>query len=157
IRRSRDWTDGQGATLPHACAARTHRPPFLDGTPPAAAQMTRTDPLATVEAALAEVRSGRPVVPWDDERQDRPAHLVLAAELASADAISLLGMMAGGPTRLALPERRCDALGLESLTSGGGSSLRPGSTVSIDARGLSTGISAADRARTVAVAIDPAS
>lgn len=111
--------------------------------------------LAAVEAALAEIRAGRPVVIRDDERAEHPADLVLAAELATTEAINSIGALAGGPTRLVLPEERCDALGLEPLTNGGESSLRPGSTVSIDARGLRTGFSAADRARTVAVAIDP--
>ncbi|MGH2937610.1 MAG: 3,4-dihydroxy-2-butanone-4-phosphate synthase [Solirubrobacterales bacterium] len=120
------------------------------------AQVTRGASLAAVEAALVEIRAGRPVVLRDDERTDLPADLVVAADRATADTINLIARVAGGPTRLALPEDRCDALGLKPLATAGESSLRLGSTASIDARELSTGVSAADRARTIAVAIDPA-
>ncbi|MBS1892967.1 MAG: 3,4-dihydroxy-2-butanone-4-phosphate synthase [Actinobacteria bacterium] len=112
--------------------------------------------LAVVEAALGEIRLGRAVVIRDDERTDLPADLIAAGDLATADTINLMGRLAGGPTRLVIPEDRCKTLGLKPLAIEGGSSLRHGSTDSIDARGLSTGVSAADRARTIAVAIDPA-
>jgi 3,4-dihydroxy 2-butanone 4-phosphate synthase/GTP cyclohydrolase II len=111
------------------------------------------DVLAT---ALAELREGRMVVTCD--RDGAGAQLVVAAEAADAEAVNFMAREARGLICLALTPERCDELGLELMQDGGTpDTIGKRFTVSIEAcEGVTTGISAADRARTIAVAIDPA-
>lgn len=111
-----------------------------------------------VEVALAELAAGRMVVLCDDGDRGGEGDLLLAAEHADAAAINFMAKEARGLICLALAAERADELGLAPIGTRGNSRLGDASMVSIEARsGVSTGISAADRARTIAVAADPAS
>lgn len=131
--------------------AATTRP----GTARARRLAARRSADGSVAAALEQLRAGGTVVLVEADEQLRAA-AVVAAQFAGGDEINSLNLRARGPMYLALTAERCDALGLDAV---GGSQLgQPGFTVSVGARqGLSNGISARDRARTVAVAIDPQS
>jgi 3,4-dihydroxy-2-butanone 4-phosphate synthase len=114
------------------------------------------DPIAV---AVDELAAGRMVLLRDDRERQGEGDLLVAAEFADAAAINFLATEARGLVCLALSTERCVELGLEQIGNRGNqSSLGDSAMVSIEAReGVTTGISAADRARTIAVAIDPAS
>jgi 3,4-dihydroxy-2-butanone 4-phosphate synthase len=113
---------------------------------------------AGVDAALADLAAGRMVVLCDDRDRGGEGDVLLAAEHAGAAEINFLAKEARGLICLALGAERADELGLTPIGTRGNSSLGEASMVSIEARsGISTGISAHDRARTIAVAVDPAS
>jgi 3,4-dihydroxy-2-butanone 4-phosphate synthase len=106
-----------------------------------------------------ELSAGRMVLLRDDCERRGEGDLLIAAESADAEAINFLVTEARGVVCLALSTERCGELGLEQIGNRGNqSSLGDSAMVSIEAReGVTTGISAADRARTIAVAVDPAS
>ncbi|WP_354698846.1 Riboflavin biosynthesis protein RibBA [Paraconexibacter sp. AEG42_29] len=114
-------------------------------------------PFSTIEAALDDMRAGKMVVVCDDEDRadsDPPAHLTLAAQFATPDAINFMATHGRGLICLAMTPERCDDLGLPMMTDANGSTFETAFTVSIEARvGTTTGISAADRARTVQAAV----
>jgi 3,4-dihydroxy 2-butanone 4-phosphate synthase/GTP cyclohydrolase II len=112
--------------------------------------------LVTVEEAIAELRAGRMVVVVDDERRENEGDLVIAADFATPQAINFMAKEGRGLVCLALTPERCDQLGLEPMTGTNESRFETAFTVSIEAReGVTTGISAHDRARTVQSAIGP--
>ena len=114
------------------------------------------DGAARVARALEEIRRGRPVVLRDDTDRGGEGDVFIASEFADAEAINFMVREARGIVCLALSPQRCDELGLRPIGRKGHSRLGGISMVSIEAReGVTTGISAADRARTIAVAIDP--
>ncbi len=116
-----------------------------------------TTQFATVEEALEEIAAGRMVVVVDDEDRENEGDLVMAAEFVTADAINFMATHARGWICLALTPERCDELGLELMTAKNETPHQTPFTVTIEAReGVTTGISAADRAHTVRVAVDPA-
>jgi 3,4-dihydroxy 2-butanone 4-phosphate synthase/GTP cyclohydrolase II len=118
--------------------------------PPATA-----DGFCTVEEALAELRAGRMLVVTDDEDAGSAGGLTIAAEHATAEAVNFMATHGRGLISLALTPDRCLALGLPPMAREE-PPHRPAFTVSVEAReGVSTGISAADRARTIRVAVDP--
>jgi 3,4-dihydroxy 2-butanone 4-phosphate synthase/GTP cyclohydrolase II len=107
------------------------------------------------EDAIAQIASGRPVVVTDAEHRENEGDVVVAAEFATPEVVNFMVRHARGLVCLALEPGRCDALNLP-LMSGRGDAFGTAFTVSIEAReGVTTGISAADRARTIQVAIDP--
>ena len=114
---------------------------------------------AAVAHATEELAAGRMVLLRDDCERRGEGDLLIAAEFADAEAINFMATEARGLVCLALSTERCAALGLEQIGNRGNqSSLGDSAMVSIEAReGVTTGISAADRARTIAVAVDPAS
>ncbi|HWF53766.1 MAG TPA: bifunctional 3,4-dihydroxy-2-butanone-4-phosphate synthase/GTP cyclohydrolase II [Solirubrobacteraceae bacterium] len=120
--------------------------------------MTATKtPFATIEAAIEDIRQGRMVVVCDDENRENEGDVVMAAQFVTPEAINFMAKEARGLICLALSPERCDELGLDLMAAKNESAFETAFTVSIEARtGVSTGISAADRARTVQVAIDPA-
>jgi 3,4-dihydroxy 2-butanone 4-phosphate synthase/GTP cyclohydrolase II len=112
---------------------------------------------ATVEEAIAEVRAGRMVVVVDSPDRENEGDLCMAAEYVTPAAVNFMATHARGLICLALEESRCDELGLYPMTTHNETPLGTAFTVSVEARtGVSTGISAADRAHTIKVAIDPA-
>jgi 3,4-dihydroxy 2-butanone 4-phosphate synthase / GTP cyclohydrolase II len=114
-------------------------------------------PFATVEEALEQIRAGRMVVVCDDEDRENEGDLTMAAQFATPEAINFMAKEGRGLICLALTPERCEALGLDLMAAKNESPFETAFTVSIEARdGVTTGISAADRARTVQVAIDPA-
>ncbi len=110
---------------------------------------------ATIEEALEELRAGRMVVVCDDEDRENEGDLTLAAEFATRETINFMARHGRGLICLCLTEERCAELQLEPMVSNNQTRFGTAFTVSIEARdGVSTGISAADRARTIQVAID---
>ncbi|MGC9219796.1 MAG: bifunctional 3,4-dihydroxy-2-butanone-4-phosphate synthase/GTP cyclohydrolase II [Solirubrobacteraceae bacterium] len=119
---------------------------------------TVTSPFATIEAAVEDLRQGKMVVVCDDENRENEGDLTMAAQFVTPEAINFMAKEGRGLICLALTPERCDELGLNLMAAKNESSFQTSFTVSIEARtGVSTGISAADRARTIQVAIDPAS
>ena len=120
--------------------------------------MSPSTPFSPVEEALADIRAGKMVVVCDAEERENEGDLVLAAHFATPDAINFMAKEARGLICLALTPERCDELGLELMAAKNESPFETAFTVSIEAReGVTTGISAHDRARTIQVAIDPRS
>jgi 3,4-dihydroxy 2-butanone 4-phosphate synthase/GTP cyclohydrolase II len=118
---------------------------------------TQTAQFATVEEALEEIAAGRMVVVVDDEDRENEGDLVMAAEFVTADAINFMATHARGWICLALSPERCEELGLELMSLKNETAHQTPFTVTIEAReGVTTGISAADRAHTIRVAVDPA-
>jgi 3,4-dihydroxy 2-butanone 4-phosphate synthase/GTP cyclohydrolase II len=117
---------------------------------------TRTSPFATIEEAIEEIRRGRMVVVCDGEDRENEGDLVMAAQFATPEAINFMAKHARGLICLALTAERCDELGLNLMTAKNEAPLQTAFTITIEAaEGVTTGISAHDRARTIQVAIDP--
>jgi 3,4-dihydroxy 2-butanone 4-phosphate synthase/GTP cyclohydrolase II len=115
-----------------------------------------TSPFDSIEDALADIRDGRMVIVCDGEDRENEGDLVMAAQFATSEAINFMAREARGLICLALSAERCDELGLRPMTRRNESLHGTAFTVSIEARdGVTTGISAHDRARTVQTAIDP--
>jgi 3,4-dihydroxy 2-butanone 4-phosphate synthase/GTP cyclohydrolase II len=113
-------------------------------------------PFATVDEAIEEIRSGRFVVVVDDPDRENEGDLVIAAQFATPHAINFMATHARGLICLCLTGERCDELGLHPMTDHNETPLGTAFTVSIEAReGVTTGISAHDRSRTIQVAIHP--
>ncbi len=111
--------------------------------------------LATIEEAVAEIRDGRMIIIVDDEDRENEGDLVCAAEKVTPEIINFMARHARGLICLPLTEDRCDELHLTTQVADNTSYLGTAFTVSIDARrGITTGISAADRATTILVAVD---
>jgi 3,4-dihydroxy 2-butanone 4-phosphate synthase/GTP cyclohydrolase II len=112
---------------------------------------------ATIAEAVEEIKSGRMVVVVDDEDRENEGDLTMAAQFASAETINFMAVNGRGLICLALTEERAHKLHLHPMTRDNQSRFGTAFTVSIEARqGVTTGISAADRARTIQVASDPA-
>jgi 3,4-dihydroxy 2-butanone 4-phosphate synthase/GTP cyclohydrolase II len=113
---------------------------------------------ASIEEAIEEIRQGRMVVVCDDEDRENEGDLTMAAQFATPEAINFMAKEGRGLVCLSLTPERCDELGLELMAARNESAFETPFTVSIEAReGVTTGISAHDRARTIQVAIDPTS
>src|SRR5215216_4174297 len=114
--------------------------------------------LATVEEAVADIRDGRMIIIVDDEDRENEGDVVCAAEKVTPEIINFMARHARGLICLPLAEERCDELHLTTQVADNTSYLGTAFTVSIDARrGITTGISAADRATTILVAVDQGS
>jgi 3,4-dihydroxy 2-butanone 4-phosphate synthase/GTP cyclohydrolase II len=125
--------------MPHP--SRTPEPPFTD-----------------VPGAVAEIQAGRMVVVVDDEDRENEGDLTLAAEHVTPEAINFMARYGRGLICLTLTEERADHLRLPPMTQQNSSRFGTAFTETIEAReGVTTGISAADRARTIRTAIDPRS
>ena len=119
------------------------------------APATKT-PFATIEEAIEDIRAGRLIVVVDDPDRENEGDLVIAAQFATPDAINFMATHARGLICLCLSGERCDLLGLHQMTEHNETPLGTAFTVSIEAReGVTTGISAHDRSRTIQVAINP--
>ena len=118
-------------------------------------QQGTTEVLVGIEAIIDEARNGRMFILIDDENRENEGDLVIPAQMATPDAINFMARHGRGLICLALTKDRAEQLGLEPMTRTNRSRNETAFTVSIEARdGITTGISAADRARTIAVAID---
>jgi 3,4-dihydroxy 2-butanone 4-phosphate synthase/GTP cyclohydrolase II len=110
---------------------------------------------ATIPEALDEMRAGRMVVVVDDEDRENEGDLTMAAEFVTAEAVNFMAVHGRGLICLALTEEKAGALHLHPMARENQSRFGTAFTISIEARqGVTTGISAADRARTIQVAID---
>ncbi|HYY43096.1 MAG TPA: 3,4-dihydroxy-2-butanone-4-phosphate synthase, partial [Pyrinomonadaceae bacterium] len=111
-------------------------------------------PFASIEEAAADIRAGRMVIIVDDEDRENEGDLVCAAELVTPEIINFMATHARGLICMPLTEERCDELHLTMQVADNTSFLGTASTVSIEARkGVTTGISAADRATTILTAV----
>ncbi len=112
--------------------------------------------MSTIQRALEQLRNGRMIILVDDEDRENEGDLVLAAEFATAESINFIAKHGRGLICLALEGKRVDELQLPMMAPINRSPRKTAFTVSIESReGISTGISAADRAHTVRVACDP--
>jgi 3,4-dihydroxy 2-butanone 4-phosphate synthase/GTP cyclohydrolase II len=115
-------------------------------------------PFSTIEEAIEDIRSGKMVIVCDAEDRENEGDLTLAAQFATPEAINFMAKEGRGLICLALEPQRCDELGLDLMAAKNESPFQTAFTVSVEAReGVTTGISAHDRARTIQVAIDPRS
>ncbi|MBB4632485.1 3,4-dihydroxy-2-butanone-4-phosphate synthase [Sphingosinicella soli] len=113
--------------------------------------------LVPIEEIIEEARNGRMFILVDDEDRENEGDLIIPAQMATPDAINFMATHGRGLICLAMTKARVDQLGLGLMSRQNGTRHETAFTVSIEARqGVTTGISAADRARTVAVAIDAA-
>lgn len=112
--------------------------------------------MSTIKRALDELRNGKMIVLVDDEDRENEGDLVLAAQFATAENINFIAKHGRGLICLSLDSQRVDELQLPMMTAQNRTPRQTAFTVSIEAReGISTGISAADRAHTIQVAVDP--
>jgi 3,4-dihydroxy 2-butanone 4-phosphate synthase/GTP cyclohydrolase II len=115
-------------------------------------------PFASIEAAVKDTREGRMIIIVDDEDRENEGDLVCAAAKVTPEIINFMARHARGLICMPLTEERCDELHLTTQVADNTSYLGTAFTVSIDARlGVTTGISAADRATTIRAAVDPSS
>jgi 3,4-dihydroxy 2-butanone 4-phosphate synthase/GTP cyclohydrolase II len=127
-----------------------------DSTESQAVPQTRAPHFASIEEAIEDIRRGQMVVVCDGEDRENEGDLVMAAQFATPEAINFMAKEARGLICLALTGERCEQLGLRLMAAKNEAPLQTAFTVTIEAaEGVSTGISAHDRAHTVQVAIDP--
>jgi 3,4-dihydroxy 2-butanone 4-phosphate synthase/GTP cyclohydrolase II len=113
---------------------------------------------ATIEEAIEDIREGKFVVVVDAADRENEGDLTIAAQFATPDAINFMTKEGRGLICLCLTEARCDELALRQMTDRNETPYGTAFTVSVEAReGVTTGISAPDRSRTIQVAIDPSS
>src|SRR4051794_32597053 len=120
---------------------------------------TRTSAtFTTIEQALEDIREGKMVVVCDDEDRENEGDLTMAAQFVTPEAINFMAKEARGLICLSLTPERCEELGLDLMAAKNESPFETPFTVSVEARdGVTTGISAHDRAHTIQIAIDPES
>src|SRR6202046_3696668 len=119
--------------------------------------MSPQSPFTDVPDAIEEIRSGRMIIVVDDEDRENEGDLTLAAEKVTPEAINFMARVGRGLVCLAMTEERLEHLRIGPMTAENTSQYGTAFCEAIDARqGVTTGISAHDRARTVQVAIDPA-
>lgn len=117
-------------------------------------QVQKSADIATVPEIVAELRAGRMVILVDEEDRENEGDLVMAAEFVTPDAINFMVTHARGLVCLTLTEERCRQLDLPLMASRNGTRFGTNFTISIEAaEGVETGISAADRARTIQTAV----
>ncbi len=111
--------------------------------------------LVPIEEIIEEARNGRMFILVDDEDRENEGDLIIPAQMATPNAINFMAMHGRGLICLTMTKSRCEYLGLELMSRQNGTRHETAFTVSIEAReGVTTGISAGDRARTIGVAID---
>src|SRR6266542_4637203 len=111
---------------------------------------------ATIEEAIEDIRQGKFVVVVDAADRENEGDLTIAAQFATPEAVNFMTKEARGLICLCLTEDRCDELGLRQMTEKHETPYGTAFTVSVEAReGVTTGISAPDRSRTIQVAVDP--
>lgn len=112
-------------------------------------------PVSTIEEALADLRDGKMVILVDDEDRENEGDLVVAAEMVTPEIINFMALHGRGLICLSLTEERCRELDLPQMVSRNTAKYGTAFTISIEARkGVTTGISAADRAHTILTAVD---
>ena len=156
---------GDGATGPETAAGRVVAGSVCEtdhlGDPRGSAPVpacAKEAPFATIEEALTDIRGGKMVIVCDDEGRENEGDLTMAAEFATRESINFMAKHGRGLICLTLTPERCAELNLPPMVSTNKARYQTAFTVSVEARdGVTTGISAADRAHTVRVAVDPLS
>ncbi|WP_114780675.1 bifunctional 3,4-dihydroxy-2-butanone-4-phosphate synthase/GTP cyclohydrolase II [Botryobacter ruber] len=115
-------------------------------------------PLDKIEDAIEDIRQGKVVIVVDDDDRENEGDFVCAAELITPEIVNFMATHGRGLICCALPEERCDELGLEMMVTRNTTSHATAFTVSVDllGHGCTTGISASDRAKTIQALVDPA-
>ncbi|MHC1698414.1 MAG: bifunctional 3,4-dihydroxy-2-butanone-4-phosphate synthase/GTP cyclohydrolase II [Geobacteraceae bacterium] len=112
-------------------------------------------PVATIEAAIEDIKQGKMVILVDDEDRENEGDLTMAAEMVTPEAINFMAKYGRGLICLTLTEEKCDQLRLPPMVENNTSAFSTAFTVSIEAKkGVTTGISAADRAHTILTAVE---
>ena len=115
-----------------------------------------TEHLSSIEELIDDARNGKMFILVDDESRENEGDLVIPAQMATPQAVNFMAKNGRGLICLAMTKKRCDELKLPMMTAHNQSRHATAFTLSIEAKeGITTGISAADRARTISVAIDP--
>ncbi len=123
---------------------------------PGPVEKSYSDTISSIEEIIEDARNGKMFILVDHEDRENEGDLVIPAQMATPNAINFMAMHGRGLICLAMPGARIDALGLSLMSAQNSSRHETAFTISIEAReGVTTGISAHDRARTIAVAIDP--
>src|SRR5665213_4402122 len=118
--------------------------------------MSFVEVISPIEEIIDEARNGRMFILVDDEGRENEGDLIIPAQMATPAAINFMAKHGRGLICLALPRERVEDLRLPLMAQHNATRLQTAFTVSIEAKeGVTTGISAPDRARTIAVAIDP--
>lgn len=118
--------------------------------------MPYSEHLSSIEEIIEDARNGRMFILVDDEDRENEGDIIIPAQMATPDAVNFMAMHARGLICLSLTQERCQELNLPLMEAHNQSRLATAFTVSIEARdGVTTGISASDRAHTISVAIDP--
>ncbi len=113
-------------------------------------------PIISIAEAVADIRNGKMVILVDDEDRENEGDLTIAAEKVTPEAINFMARYGRGLICLPMTGEKCDQLGLPMMVDNNTSPFETGFTVSIEARhGVTTGISAADRATTIQTAVSP--
>lgn len=119
---------------------------------------SKLEPISPVEVIVEDIKQGRMVILVDEEDRENEGDLVLAADCVSPQAINFMAKYGRGLICLTLTKERCEFLKLPPMAAKNGTVYSTAFTISIEAaQGVTTGISAADRARTIQVAVDPRS
>jgi 3,4-dihydroxy 2-butanone 4-phosphate synthase/GTP cyclohydrolase II len=122
---------------------------------PGPVEQSYSDAISSIEDIIEDARNGKMFILVDHEDRENEGDLVIPAQMATPNAINFMAMHGRGLICLAMPGARIDALGLPLMSAQNSSRHETAFTLSIEAReGVTTGISAHDRARTIAVAID---
>ncbi len=110
----------------------------------------------TIEEAIADLRTGRMIILVDDEDRENEGDFVMAAEFVTPEAVTLMTRQASGIITVPMTQERLNALNIDLMVRDNTESMRTAFTVTVDARrGVSTGSSASDRARTIRLLADP--
>lgn len=118
--------------------------------------MSDSSPFDSIEAVLDDIRAGKIVIVTDDADRENEGDLVFAAEKVTPEAVNFMAMHGRGLICVPVTEHRAEQLGLQRMVTDNRESFRTDFTVSVDAtEGVTTGISAADRAKTIALLADP--
>ncbi len=119
--------------------------------------MERNTKLNTIEEAIEDIRQGKVIIVVDDENRENEGDFLAAAELATPETVNFMATHGRGLICAPLAEKRCEELGLHMMVNNNTDPLETAFTVSVDLRGngVTTGISAADRAKTVYALTDP--
>jgi len=136
---------------------RTHNAVTADSPLTVSKTLVNSDALSSIEDIIEDARNGRMFILVDDEERENEGDLVIPAQMATPDSINFMAKYGRGLICLTLTSERIEELGLPPMAKHNASRHQTAFTVSIEAcEGVTTGISASDRARTVAVAIDSA-
>jgi 3,4-dihydroxy 2-butanone 4-phosphate synthase / GTP cyclohydrolase II len=118
--------------------------------------MPKAPEFDTIEDVIRDLRAGKMIIVTDDEDRENEGDLVMAAEKVTPTAVNFMATHARGLVCVPITEARADALGLESMARDNREAHKTAFTVAVDAaQGISTGISAGDRAKTIKVLVDP--
>lgn len=116
----------------------------------------RPDVMMTVEEAIEEIRQGHPIIVTDDEDRENEGDIVIAAQFCTPDMVNFMAVHARGLICVPVTEERAEALRLDPMTDHNTAPLGTAFTISVEAAtGVTTGISAADRSRTIRTLADP--